>query len=144
VFNEPIEVAGKPGALSDHAGLLAHFEISGSGRPLPPIPAEVVSRARALLDEGRALAGRRRLHERIGAGASVVVAAGAVAVARNPKLSRRRFLHTAAWVVAGGSLAGGAGLLTLAERYVSQELAGYDTVEAVLNRIAAAATESLV
>jgi hypothetical protein len=54
---------------------------------------------------------------------------------RNLVTSRRRFLRAAALGLPGIGLASCAGLTALAERFVPQELRGYDRVEAILDEL---------
>jgi len=136
VFDEPLEVAGEPGAYSDHAGVLAEIKLLRTGAmPTPPAP-EALGLARELLDTGRAQAEARRRNQRISAGASLVAGAGSAWAATHLPLSRRRLLAAGLWGAAGLATASGAGLLALSEGYVREELAGYDTVGAVLGSLA--------
>ncbi len=138
VLDTPLRVAGEPGAYSDHAGVLAEIEIGGPGATPAPVTRAAFDRAQELLSKGRAHTLARRRNERIGAGAGVLTTALAIAATRRPALSRRRFLRTAAWGLAGLSATSAVGLFTLAEAFVPEELAGYDSVEALLARIAEA------
>jgi len=135
VYDDLLEVAGEPGAHSDHAGVLAEFEIGGPGRPPVPFGDDVVDLARQLLDAGREVARRRRRDERAGAGLCLAVGGCAAVAARNSRWSRRRLLRTG--LAAGAVFATGAsaGLLTLSEHFVPQELEGYDAVYATLARL---------
>ena len=65
--------------------------------------------------------------------------AAAATYARQPGLSRRRFLRRGAWALAGLGAASSVGLTALSERFVPQELAGYDTIATTLARIREAA-----
>jgi endonuclease/exonuclease/phosphatase family metal-dependent hydrolase len=137
VFDDSVQVDGRPGAYSDHAGVLADLEIGGSGLAPEPTPEEAFSLARQLLEKGRQQAELRRRSERIGSGASITVGVAAIVAARRPALSRRRFLVAALWALAGIAGASTAGLATLSERFVPEELALYDSILALLARIEA-------
>ena len=77
----------------------------------------------------------RRDHQRLGALASALVGAGAFRSARR-RLTRRRFLHASTWGFAGLAAVSGTSLVTLAERFAPDEVAGYASVEATLARLA--------
>ena len=125
VGGRAIEVDGEPGAYSDHAGVLAEIELGGPGaRPTPPT-ADALTLARELLDAGRARTGSRRRNERIAAGASFAAGVGAAWASTRPTLSRRAFLRAGLWGTAALAATSGAGLLTLSEGYVPDELTGY-------------------
>jgi endonuclease/exonuclease/phosphatase family metal-dependent hydrolase len=144
VFDTPLSSTQRtagPAGYSDHAGLLADIEIGGPQQPLAAIPAATFDRARELLRAGRVDTLTRRRGERITAGGGIVMAALAAAAARRPALSRRRFLRASAWGLAGLSATSAAGLFTLAERFVPEELAGYDAIDALLERMAQAEAE---
>lgn len=135
VFNDTREIAGEPGAASDHAGLVSEIEVGGMGSPPPPVTEDVFALAQVLLDTGRDIAERRRLFERASAGVSLAAAGGAVWSVRQPRLSRRRFLRSG--LVAGAAVASlsAGGLVTLSERFVPEEFAGFDEAEATLSRL---------
>ena len=136
VFDEPLEVAGEPGAYSDHAGVLAEIQVVNPGVAPPPPAPGALRLARELLDTGRAQAEARRRNERIGAGVSLVAGVGSAWAATHLPLSRRRLLAAGLWSAAGLATASGAGLLALSEGYVRDELAGYETAAALLDSLA--------
>lgn len=135
IFDEPIEVAGAPGNHSDHAGLVADIEIGGAGRPLATLAPDARDLAQALLDQGRIQTRTRRLNERVGAGVSLLAGGAAIWGARRPELSRRAFLRTGLYTGAALAGASGTGLLTLTERHVPEELAGYDAADTILGSL---------
>ena len=139
VLDEPLRVAGGPGAYSDHAGVFAEIEIDQTPDERAPVPPAAFDRARKLLREGREGTLTRRRHERLLGGASILATALAIRAARRPAFSRRRFLRAATWGLAGLSATSAIGLFTLAERFIPQELAGYDSIGALLERMAEAA-----
>ena len=134
-FDEPLEVAGEPGAYSDHAGVLAEIEIGGRGAPPRPSALDALRLAGELLAAGREQAESRRQTQRLGAGAGFAAALGAGWASTLPDLSRRDFLRKGLRGTAAVAAASGAGLLTLSERYAPDELAGYDEADAVLNSL---------
>jgi endonuclease/exonuclease/phosphatase family metal-dependent hydrolase len=133
VFDTPVRVAGRPGSYSDHAGVLADFEIAGAGEAGHRIPPEALELARELLDNGRFRARRRQRDERLLAGAGLGTAA-AFELGRR-RLTRRRFLRAAMAGGTGAALASSAGITLLSEHSVPRELAGFDAVEALLETL---------
>jgi len=136
---ETIDIEGKPAGYSDHAGLLAEVSLDTT-RPvrLPP-SAEAVAQAASFLREGRGNAERRRHDQRGLAAGGGVVALAAVGSASMAPISRRGLLRAAAIGLPAIALASTAGVGWLADRVVADELAGYDKVERLLERIGRAA-----
>jgi endonuclease/exonuclease/phosphatase family metal-dependent hydrolase len=139
VYDETIEVAGEPGAYSDHAGVLAELEIGGRGSAPWVATDDAFALASVLLETGRAQARRRRLFVRAGAGACAASAAVAFRRLRRPQLSRRRFLRSGLGAMVGLTGLSTGGLLGLSEGFGPEELAGYDDAEAALSRLRVAA-----
>jgi len=139
VLDETIEIEGEPAGYSDHAGLLAEVVLDAT-RPvrLPP-SAEAVAQAESFLREGRGNAERRRHDQRGLAAGGGVVALAAVGSASIAPISRRGLLRAAAIGLPALALASTAGVGWRADRVVADELAGYDEVELLLERIARAA-----
>jgi hypothetical protein len=137
VLDEPIEIAGRPGAYSDHAGLLAEIRLAGPGAPAPPPDPAVLETAREILARGRGLTRTRRTEERIAAGVALLAGLGSALGSRSAARSRRRFLRAALLGLAGLAWAGTGGLTMLTERFVPEELRGFDEIEALLQQIAA-------
>lgn len=133
VFDGNFELDGRPGSYSDHAGVLADFAVGGPGESLPPIPAGAFALARELIANGRRRARRRRLEERVGAGAGLLAAVSGAAALRRPTISRRRFLRLGLGGTAGLMAPSAGGLLLLSEGVVPEELRNYDRVETVLD-----------
>lgn len=135
VFDRNFELDGSPATFSDHAGVLADFEVGGPGAPVPPIAPGSFALARELLANGRRRARRRRLEERVGAGAGLAAAVTGAAALRRPALSRRRFLRLGVGSAAGLMTPSAGGLLFLSENVVPEELRDYDEVETLLDRL---------
>ena len=139
-FDQALEIGGEPAAYSDHAGLLVEMEVvSVPPRVLPAADPAALTRARALLGQGRSEAVRRRGIERSFALGSSAVALAALPAAAQQRVSRRRFLAglLAGLGVAAVPAAGGTALL--AEVAVPRELAAYAQVELLLDRFIPAA-----
>jgi len=134
-FASVFEIDGVPASYSDHAGLVVELEITPTPpRVLPTAAPEALARARALLDEGRAEAKRRRGVERSFALGTGALAVAALPTASHLRATRRRFL---AGLAAGFGVAcvPAAGLLaTLSEIAIPREFSAYDRVEALLDR----------
>jgi endonuclease/exonuclease/phosphatase family metal-dependent hydrolase len=127
VFDEPLQLGGRLGALSDHAGLRVELEIGKGGVRAAPLPsAEAIALARTALVKARHAAEARRGQMRAGAAAALGGAGVALVGARSTRLERRRFLRTL--VVGGGLLAlpVGCGLTALSERSESRALEAYE------------------
>lgn len=135
VFDDPLEVAGEPGAYSDHAGVMAEIEIAGPGAPLPAPAPPAVDLARTLLEVGREQTEARRVSERAFAGASLAVGFGALWTSGRSRLSRRSFLRAGLFGSTAMGAGSGIGLLALAEGCVPEELAGYDAAESLLGSL---------
>ena len=140
VLGETIEIDGKRAGYSDHAGLLAEIDLDAT-RPLRLSPdAETVARAAGFLREGRRKANRRRSDHLGIATGGAVVALAAVGSAFMVPVSRRRVLRAALIGLPTLALASSAGIGVLAGRAVSDELAGYDKVDGLLDEIGRIAT----
>lgn len=135
VLDETIEIDGRPAGYSDHAGLLAEVALE-TARPVRPAPtAAAVARAADFLREGRERAERRRTDQLGVAAGGGVAALAAVGSASMVPVSRRRLLRAALIGLPAIALASSAGVGVLADRSVAAELAGYDKVDRLLERI---------
>lgn len=134
IFDEPFPLDGGVAAHSDHDGLLAEFLLtdrpaSRSRRPTP----EIRDLAVALLEEGKAQAERRQLHKRVAAGACLAAGSLPLSERFRSRLSRRRFLKGVKLALPALAVPAGAGLLTLSEAFVPEELAVYDHLLGMLD-----------
>jgi endonuclease/exonuclease/phosphatase family metal-dependent hydrolase len=135
VLDETIEIEGQLAGYSNHAGLLAEISLDATRFAQPPLAADAIARAADFLREGREKAERRRRDQLgIAAGGGVVVLA-AVGSALAAPISRRRLLRSVLIGLPGLALASSAGVGVLADRVVSDELAGYVKVEGLLSRL---------
>jgi len=134
-FDEALEIDGERAAYSDHAGLLVELEVvSVPPRVLPAADPAALTRARALLGQGRSEAFRRRGIER-----SLALGSGALALAAFPaaaqlRSSRRRFLAGLLTGIGAAAVPGACGTALLSEVAVPRELDAYRQVEALLQR----------
>ncbi len=144
VFDEPLRLGDGDGAYSDHAGVLAEFELhTGPPKPLPPIDPEVIPLASELLLEGRRHAEQRRRGERALANAGLGGALLATAGWRSPRMSRRRLLRAALGGTGVLTLAPSVGLSILSEVYVPGEIRAFDAVAERLERLAEGGTDAV-
>ncbi len=135
VFDAPLEIDGDPGNYSDHAGLLAEFEIEAQRelRTRPAPSQALVERARALIGEGRAVSRRRRFEQRVRAGLAGIGTVAGTAAYGWKRHSRRRFLHAGLVFSACVSGAYAIAQLWLSEWMHPRETAGFDPAEAQLD-----------
>jgi endonuclease/exonuclease/phosphatase family metal-dependent hydrolase len=133
VFDEGVEIAGRPRTYSDHAGVLAEIELGPpfAAPPAAPDP-QAIALALGLLAEGRAHAARRAGEfwdaARIGAAATALSAVGG-----RYAFTRRRFLQRALYSTALVGLVPGAGGSVLSQLYVPGEIHAF---EAAAERVA--------
>jgi len=132
VFDEGVEIGGRPRTYSDHAGVLAEVELVASA-PAPAAPdPQAVALALGLLAEGRTYARRRGRDfwatAGIGAGATALSATGARFAS-----TRRRFLQRALQSTALVGLMPGAAGTILSQLYVPDEIRAF---EAAAERVA--------
>ncbi len=133
VLDRDVEIDGRSASYSDHAGLLADFELVPGGAALPPVDPAAVALARRLLLEGRSDAAERRSALRW-AGAGGLGAAALVALpGLRSRLSRRQVLGAGVATFAG--LAGG-GSLFLSEQIRPAELDAFDATLQELDALA--------
>jgi endonuclease/exonuclease/phosphatase family metal-dependent hydrolase len=138
VLDETIEIKGEPAGYSDHAGLLAEIDLDATRSVRAQPDARAVARAAEFLREGRRQAEQRRsgqLGIAAGGGAVALVAAGSASMV---PISRRRLLRAALIGLPAMALASSAAIGVLADRFVSDEIAGYDRADRLLAAIARA------
>ncbi len=136
VLDENIEIDGKLAGYSDHAGLLAEIDIEAARSVRPPPDARAIARAAEFLREGRQKAEQRRssrLEIVAGGGAATLLAVGSASMV---PVSRRRLLRAALIGLPTLALASSAGFGVLADRFIDEELAGYDRVDGLLAELA--------
>jgi len=135
VLDEVIEIENAPGAYSDHAGLLAEFQMAEGGEtPRRADPGAAVL-AEEGLAQGQAQAEARQAAQRQIAGVGLLGAPAAWAARRTPLMTRRRALRSALSVAAIGALGLGGFSLYRSEALRNQELAAYDSAFERLERI---------
>jgi endonuclease/exonuclease/phosphatase family metal-dependent hydrolase len=140
VLDELIEIDGKSAGYSDHAGLLAEVDLDTKRAVRPQPDARAVARAAEYLREGRRKAEQRRSGQLgivAGGGAAALVAVGSASMV---PVSRRRLLRAALIGLPAAVLASSVGIGVLADRFISDELAGYDRVDRLLAELARTAS----
>jgi hypothetical protein len=133
-FDDVFELAGSNASFSDHAGLIAEFEIvRAPGSPRPGPDREALSLASSSLGQGRSQTTRRRRRDRMAAGLGFGGAMLASAGVHNQRLSRRRLLRAGLYGAAGLALAPGLGFSLLSEVYAPSELEAFEHLTAQLD-----------
>jgi endonuclease/exonuclease/phosphatase family metal-dependent hydrolase len=133
IFDDPFQVDGGVAAYSDHDGLLAKFQLTDqSDHKFAKPKSDIVELAGELLEAGRVGAEQRQMHKRVAAGACLVAGSLPFNERFRSRLSRRRFLKGVSLALPALAFPSGAGLLTLSEVFVPQELAAYDRLLALL------------
>jgi len=140
VFDSPLEIDGARASYSDHAGLLAEFEVtSGSGGGIGAPDQDAIALARRLLARGRDDARKRQRDQRTWAGAGVAGALAAGTGMRGLSTTRRRVLRVGALL----ALTPAFGLSVLSEWFVPDELRAFDALAAELARVERPADDAI-
>lgn len=135
IFDEPLELEGKPRSYSDHAGVLAELELATRpGRPEPP-DRQAVELARRLLRAGSDEARERRGEQRAWAGAGFGTAVIAAAGMRTAPVSRRQLLRATLHVSGILALTPGLGFGLLSEYFVQEEIRAFESLAARLAQL---------
>jgi endonuclease/exonuclease/phosphatase family metal-dependent hydrolase len=142
VFDEAVEIGGRPRTYSDHACVLAEIEMVAPSAPAAAAPdPRAVALALALLADGRAYARGRardfRAAAALGAGASALAATGARFAS-----TRRRFVQRALYSTAAIGLVPGAAGSVLSGCYVPEEVRAFEDAAARVARLAAPGSSS--
>ncbi|MDH3211734.1 MAG: endonuclease/exonuclease/phosphatase family protein [Myxococcales bacterium] len=144
VFDEPLDFRGRRASYSNHAGVLAEFEISDTRRALTAPDRGAIALAERMLSEGRAKAERRQRGGRAWASAGIGCAVLAAAGMRSVDLSRRRLLRASLQCAALGALAPGVGLSILSEIFVPGEIRAFEALADRLGRLDPDAVEQFL
>ncbi len=135
VLDESFQIDGHHGSYSDHAGLLAEVEIGGTPQPMQLPEKLALDLATALLSVGREKAQLRRSEDRLWAGTGALASMATMVMAQRAGMTRRRMLRAIFFGVPAAGLLSCAGITTLAEGFVPEELRGYDEIEKVVRRM---------
>ena len=139
VFNELLELEGKPGACSNHVGLLAEIEtVPVHNRGRHSLNQRVIDLAAELLSEGREEAERRRSGSRALSSMGMACAVAATLGGRSETVGRRKFLRKGLQATAVLALTPGIGYSVLSELIVPSELSAFDRAEKSLEQLAQA------
>ncbi len=135
-FDEVFELEGRPASYSDHAAVVAEFEIGFPRQdPVRILDREAIETATRMLSEGRARAERRQRGDRLFAGAGLGAAALATSGLRTQGITRRRLLRGTLQGAALAALTPGIGFSILSEVFVPDELRAFDALAARLARV---------
>ncbi len=132
-FDEVFELEGRPAAHSNHAAVVAEFEVGFPRQdPVRILDREAIEIATRMLSEGRARAERRQRGDRLYAGAGLGAAALATVGVRTQGITRRRLLRGTLQGAALAALTPGVGFSILSEVFVPDELRAFDALAARL------------
>jgi hypothetical protein len=132
VFDDAWEIHGQPASYSDHAGLLAELDLTGSPGARRPADPRAYDLAARLLEQGRRRAYRRQHADRLAAGAGWGGALLACAGARVPRVTRRRLLRVAVQAAGIAALTPGVTYTVLSEVFAPGEVRVFDQLSARL------------
>lgn len=138
VLDEELVIEGKPASYSDHAGVLADFELQPAREPtsLPrPVDLSALAVARDQIALGLEITGRRHTREARYAGAGLAVSGLLGAGACGARRSRRELVVRLATAVAGMGVLGASGAYLGSRWIASDETAGYREIAADLERL---------
>jgi len=136
IFDEPLDLGGRPAACSNHAGVLIEAEVvreAALSSQLPDVGA--LALAAELLRKGRFEAERRRLDERTTSCVGVGLAGVAALGGRVPRVRRRKFLRIGLRSTALLALTPSVGLSVLSEGFRSGEIHAFDHAAAHLAKL---------
>lgn len=128
VLDETLSMDGEPGSFSDHAGVMADFQLrphAGTETlPGPPEP-KALALARKQMELGLRISRERKTREARYAGGGIALSAAIGAGAWQAKRSRRQWLSRAAAGLAGLGLMGASGLFFTSTSIAHAEAEGY-------------------
>jgi endonuclease/exonuclease/phosphatase family metal-dependent hydrolase len=129
VFDEPFDYLGRALACSNHAGVLAEFDLEpGAGAAFPAADPSAVAIARRVLAEGSESARDQRSDGRVAAGLGLGIALVASAGIRTEPITRRRLLRGALQTAGVAALAPVLGFSFVSEILTPDELRALDAV----------------
>jgi endonuclease/exonuclease/phosphatase family metal-dependent hydrolase len=135
VFDEVIDFGGRPASYSNHAGILAEFEIAPrTATSVGPPDRRAIELASQLLSEGRDEARRRQRAGRVVAGAGMGFAVAALGGVRVKPMTRRKVLCRALRSAGLVAVMPGVGFSILSELFVPDDLAAFDAISRRLSQ----------
>lgn len=135
-FDELLEFGGHRGSYSDHAGLIATFDLETAVSPSRPHPAPgVFDVVAGVLQEGERLARARQSGDRQASGIGLGLAAAATLGAVPKRMSRRRMLRGILAGTAVLSLTPGVGLRFVSEVLLPDEIEAFQVAADQLARL---------
>jgi hypothetical protein len=135
-FDDRLAIRGEPANYSDHAGLVAEFEIENAPGPVRPAPSgDVFDLAARILVEGESLAAERQRGNRRLSGTGVGLAAAAALSAAPRRMSRRKLLRGTLAGAAVLALAPGVGFSIVSEVLVPEDIRAFRGAAAQLAQL---------
>ena len=135
-FDDQLEISGKPASYSNHAGLIASFEVRrATGAARPTVSQDVFELAARALAEGESLAAERQIDNRMLSGAGIGLAATAGLLATPKRLSRRRLLRASLATSGLLALTPGVGFSIISEVLVPDDIRAFRDASARLARL---------
>lgn len=135
-FDDPFEIGGDPANYSNHAGLIASFEIRRTVETERPAASQdVFDLAARVLAEGENLAAERQTGSRRLSGVGIGLAATAGLLTTPKRLSRRRLLRASLATSALVALTPGVGFSIISEVFVPDDIRAFRDAAARLARM---------
>ena len=135
-FDSPLEIGGEPANYSNHAGLVASFEVQrASGAIRPAASQDAFDLAARVLTEGEDLAAKRQTGNRKLSGVGIGLAAAAGLLTTPKRLSRRRLLRASLATSALLALTPGVGFSIISEVFVPDDIRAFRDAAARLAKL---------
>lgn len=131
VLDEPLDLSGRVGAYSNHAGLIVDMELGGENDAAVGVARgaqqdrRLFELASAVLDDGKQHAKRRRSGERKLSGLGLGYAAVAGLCMLPERVSRRKMLRMSLGATGLAAAAPGLGFSVVSELFVQDEIAAF-------------------
>jgi endonuclease/exonuclease/phosphatase family metal-dependent hydrolase len=134
-FDAIFNVGDEAATFSDHAGLVASFEMEAANSTTRAPSEAVFQIGEQLLTHGREVSQHRQRHQRIGFAGAAILGLASLAGARKARQSRRQFLRRGLQAAGLLAAAGSAEQLVLSEMANPLEVDAYATAQQQLNHL---------
>jgi endonuclease/exonuclease/phosphatase family metal-dependent hydrolase len=142
IFDEAIQLGGRPAAYSNHAGVMVDFEVAPTlHRGLRAPDHDVIALAAELLESGRRAALERAADQEAWALTGAGIAIGAVGAAHSAPFSRRRFLRGVLHAAASIAAFPGLGMALTSCWVLPREVAAFDEATRMLAHVGSSSGE---